>query len=1459
MESSLRSAIKSVRFSSYTKDEIESFSVLPVTNGSVFDRQGNPIDEGVYDPHFGALENNDRCPVCDQNAWNCIGHFGHIPLELPVYHPFYIKHLRQIMMGICLNCHDLRISQKHTNNTIDLLQLIARGHLVNADTLALIDPEDDDEKQAEIIRDLIQNTPEIEPNSFTISNRTQIMKEFLTKISSSTGKCQNCSASGIKIKYDQYHFQFQRVPTDPNQQPTPLTVLEVRKIINKFYKRNKTFFKTFFSDLGPDQFFIDTICVPPSKFRPASVLMDKVNAHPSSIALSDITKCNHALKNAIIKGDPDEISKVHVKLQNLVNTFFDSSLDKSGKKVPPGIRQVLEKKEGLFRKNLMGKRVNFSARSVIAPDPYIATDEIGVPEVFAKTLSYPERVTEFNKDRLSEMIINGTDKYPGANYITACDGRVYRLTGMEEQERRKYSKMLYAPPNGPMPMVVGRHVIDGDFVLINRQPTLHRVSILGMKCKILPNQKTLRMHYSNCASFNADFDGDEINLHLPQNELGRSEARNLSLSSIHYVTPTAGNPIRGLIQDHVDSGAMLTMKDKFLSQSEYHQFVFAAFGNEKNNHLQLLPPAIMVPCYLWTGKQVISTILLNLTKDQPLQLTSNSKFTSQLLSGSLEETSVCFYDSELMYGIIDKNQYGATTYGLVHSLFELYGSDLAGQFLTMLTRLFTFYMQTHGFTCGIDDMVITPKAEHIRNQLNQQMMEAAEEVAENFVNEFGSDSTLGLPLKERLFDLVMKPDLKERFDNQMKGKINKISTQIIKEIFPLQLKKPFPRNSMIMMTQSGAKGSVVNVSQISCLLGQQDLEGKRVPFMPSGKTLPSFDPLDLAPIAGGFISSRFITGLKPQEYYFHCMAGREGLTDTAVKTANTGYLQRCIIKHIEGLHAAYDGTVRNSDDSIIQFLYGEDGIDPMNNKYLTKFKFMEQNYEAYVSKLKIKELMEKVDCDSAMEMLDSKEKRESPIQSIYPPHRYIGSVSENFEKALNDYINSGESTLEPDTIRAIALFNYFRSIIQPGEVVGVIAAQAIGEPATQMTLNTFHLAGYGGTNVTLGIPRLREILIVATQTPTTPTMTIKMKSDDPEAAEKFVAEFKRIHLRDAVTKYKVCETLSTGTTIRRERRIEVTLFLNKKKLKDCHLNSEYSILRLRSAFAKSLKKKMTAIFKSTGSKITEIVNDTIAQTTTDINEKEERIKSRVEEMGADLTKKQTRKNEQNSYEADETEQDNNNNNNKENDEITDEGIQTKYDEGSAKLTVLYTVQNVSVKILLESIVESVLDEVMVHEVPGVKRANIDESNQHVGPITIMTEGVNWEEIIKRNDIDLNQFYTNDIAVIYEHYGIEAARAAIIKEVNAVFHAYGIAVDSRHLQLIADYVTQSGEWLGMSRHSMKSCPSPLQQMSFETTTQFLTHSTLHSDIDQMRSPSASLSVGNVIKLGTGLCEIRVPFE
>lgn len=1070
---------------------------------------------------------------------------------------------------------------------------------------------------------------------------------------------------------------------------------------------------------GWRKFFLNVIPVAPSRFRPPVFLGDKQFEHSQNQYLSKILTLSESIvqgnyyeqqKAAAAATDDDSAEEhkqqlnlarklaVWTELQNNVNCLVDSTKAKPGADAAQGIKQVIEKKEGLFRKNMMGKRVNYAARSVISPDPYISTSQIGVPLRFATTLTYPQPVTPWNVEEMRQLVINGPEVHPGANFVESETGRLIDLKKRSLHQREAISKTLLtrsASAQGTSKnrvKRVWRHLKTGDVVLMNRQPTLHKPSMMAHVTRVLTNPKmqTIRMHYANCNTFNADFDGDEMNMHFPQNELARSEAYNIASNDNQYLVPTDGSPLRGLIQDHVDSGVKLSQRDTFLTKDMYMQLLYNAWASMEDagvekSHIEIVPPAILKPQQLWTGKQVITSVLKMLTKGlPPLNLDSKAKIKGDLYGYANAEHIVVFRDGELLQGVLDKSQFGASMYGFVHACYEVYGARIAADLLSTLGRLFTCYLQFVGHTCALEDLTLNKDAEKRRRKLVHDSVFNGEEAYAEFAGltdlldaKHASEQTNGgkrrrmdeeerVQIRERMRELLSGPDADQNakaLDAHMMGTVHGSNSDIIKTCLPSGQTKSFPANCFSLMVLTGAKGSMVNHSQISCGLGQQALEGRRVPILSSGRSLPSYEPFDPAPRAGGYITDRFLTGLRPQEYYHHCMAGREGLVDTAVKTSRSGYLQRCLVKHLEDLQVNYDHTVRGSDGNVIQFLYGEDGVDPVQSAMLSgkdaQFNFQAMNHRSISHKYGIDakffehtkldimkplklhaDVREAQDKDFAnsgsvlragvrvqarrlkegetkwkrgniergfadaeilalaqeyedgrdstydIQYLDTGRKafgvprttvfkarkltnntramsgrvelikatRADPVMQSLELNHHVGLVSERLQEQLVSYNQRNPAlcldllkkskkkskkaskktadtedgidrekmvakhTVSADAFQLLVWVNYLRSMANPGENVGVLAAQSIGEPSTQMTLNTFHLAGHGAANVTLGIPRLREIIMTASVKMSTPMMTIPLRSNvAPARAQEVEQRLNQVALSELIS------------------------------------------------------------------------------------------------------------------------------------------------------------------------------------------------------------------------------------------------------------------------------------------------------------------------------------------------------
>jgi DNA-directed RNA polymerase beta' subunit len=789
------------------------------------------------------------------------------------------------------------------------------------------------------------------------------------------------------------------------------------------------------TEVTADMFFLTSIIVPPNRYRMEDKTGDSIAECPRNNLYKNILNACESMRqiNNEMRGQENELGyrtrdfgdlqNIWVNLQGAVNALIDRDANPvqgaAGRANADGIKQGLEKKEGLFRKNMMGKRVNFAARSVISPDPNIETNQIGVPPVFAKKLTYPEPVTNHNFYDLKEAVLNGPDKWPGAVAIENEFGQVVSLRKKNYEERQALANQLLAPSNshvnGSKNKKVHRHLNNGDVVIMNRQPTLHKPSMMAHRARVLPGEKTIRMHYANCNTYNADFDGDEMNMHFPQNELARAEAMLIANTDNQYLSATAGKPLRGLIQDHISMSVWLTSKGMFFTREEYQELLYCALrpedGHTTSGTLLTVEPAIWRPRPLWTGKQVITTVLTNIKPQeyQGLTMTSSSQTNASLWGSHKEEQDVVIQDGEFISGILDKSQIGPAAGGMVNGIYEAYGPKSAGQVLSVLGRLLTRLLNMRALSCGVEDLILTREGDEARLKQLKNAEKVGFEVAAKYVT---LDSTKIKPtnteLRKRLEQVVRDDAKLHGLDMLTNNQTKDISSAVTKACLPEKLIKLFPKNQMQTMTGSGAKGSLVNANQISCNLGQQVLEGRRVPVMVSGKTLPCFKPFETSIRAGGYVVNRFLTGIRPQEYYFHTMAGREGLIDTAVKTSRSGYLQRCIVKGMEGLHVEYDTSVRDSDGSMIQFLYGEDGLEITKQKYLKDFKFQAQNFASIAQSLKLTDSYMQVYSEEATEYNKKALKKVrktgnpaamDPVTAVYAPGRHSGSTSESFSVA----------------------------------------------------------------------------------------------------------------------------------------------------------------------------------------------------------------------------------------------------------------------------------------------------------------------------------------------------------------------------------------------------------------------------------------------------------------------------
>ena len=644
----------------------------------------------------------------------------------------------------------------------------------------------------------------------------------------------------------------------------------------------------------PEWMIITVLPVPPPPVRPSIAINETARGEDDlTYKLADILKANGNVQRCEQEGAPAHvINEFESLLQYHVATYMDNdiagqpqALQKSGRPVK-SIRARLKGKEGRLRGNLMGKRVDFSARTVITGDPNLALDEVGVPKSIARTLTYPEIVTPYNIQRLTELVRNGPNEHPGAKYVIRDTGERIDL---------RYHKRA-----GDIALQYGwkveRHIVDGDPVLFNRQPSLHKMSMMAHRVRVMPFS-TFRLNLSVTSPYNADFDGDEMNLHVPQSEETRAELSQLCMVPLQIVSPQSNKPVMGIVQDTLCGIRKLTKRDTFI---EFEQVLNILLWVP--NWDGVVPqPAILKPKPLWTGKQMVS---LCIPKGIYLQ-----RFDDQNPISSPKDNGMLIAKGEIMYGVVDKKTVGATGGGLIHTIMREKGPQICCDFFGNIQKVVNFWLLHNGFSIGIGDTIADRHTmQDIANTISEAKQKVQEIILEAQANTLSPEP--GMTLRESFEHNV------SRVLNQARDTAGRSAEMSLKEL-----------NNVKQMVIAGSKGSFINISQMSACVGQQIVEGKRIPFGFADRTLPHFTKDDYSPECRGFVENSYLRGLTPQEFFFHAMAGREGLIDTAVKTAETGYIQRRLVKALEDIMVQYDGTTRNSLGDVIQFIYGEDGLD----------------------------------------------------------------------------------------------------------------------------------------------------------------------------------------------------------------------------------------------------------------------------------------------------------------------------------------------------------------------------------------------------------------------------------------------------------------------------------------------------------------------------------------------------
>ena len=830
--------VENITFSMFSPKQITDLAAAKIVTPELYDREGYPVDGGLMDIRLGVIDPGLRCKTCGQKLKECPGHFGYIELARPVVHVLYVRQILDLLKSACKYCNRVMIPEENSKRYITILNQLS------------------EEEGFEARRRKIK----------TIINKYKIKD-----------KCPHCEKKQEKIKLEKpYNYYENEIRLSP---------IEVRARLEKIPEEDLEIFG-YAKGFRPEWMILTVMGIPPVTTRPSITLESGERSEDDlTHKLGDIIRINQRLFENINAGAPEVIIEdLWDLLQYHITTFFNNEVPQlpparhRGGQVLKTLTNRIKSKEGRIRHNLAGKRTNFSARTVISPDPLITLNEVGVPLKIAGNLTIPERVTEWNIEYLKRYIENGPKKYPGANYILKPDGKRKTITDDTKEEILEELEQGY---------VVERHLIDGDIALFNRQPSLHRMSMMCHQVKVLPG-RTFRLNPAVCNPYNADFDGDEMNLHIPQTEEARAEAKTLMLVETQIISPRYGLSVVGCIQDGITGNYLLT-KELVLNRQEAIDLLYTCGVEDFSS----LPNKDKI-----NGKEVFSVLL---PKD--------FNFIGKDKSGN----EVKITSGQLKSGLMDKSNLGQESGLMLRNIYEKYGPAYTADLLGKISKLGSTVLSRRGFSIGIADMDISSEtSEEVKKNISD-----AEQEVEKIIKDYNNGKLEPLPGRtiQETLELRVLSTL-----NKVRNKSGDAVVRQAKECGALQ------------MAKSGARGNPLQLSQMSALVGQQALRGNRISSGFKGRTMSYFKKNDLSPKARGFIKNSFKSGLAPYEFFFGAMTGRDALMDTALRTPKSGYLYRRLSNAMQDLKVEYDGSVRDASGKIVQFAYGEDNLDVSKTK-----------------------------------------------------------------------------------------------------------------------------------------------------------------------------------------------------------------------------------------------------------------------------------------------------------------------------------------------------------------------------------------------------------------------------------------------------------------------------------------------------------------------------------------------
>ena len=1326
--------IDGIQFSILSGEEIKNRAILEITETQLMENDEKKIG-GLLDPRME-----------DSTGKSKPGNFGYIELAIPIFHIGFKDALSSILKSTCFYCSSL---------------------ICNKDN------------------PVFQKAIKIVDNAKRLKKIKQLCEKEVS--------CSVCKLSQplYTINIDSVYINI----TERKGEQKELSAEKIKNLLDRVSNTDTKLLGFNPNNVKLSSLIISTLLIPPPSIRPSlDIGSGIVSQDDMTYKLLDIIKINKVLKILLNKGiDEYKLKPLIKQLQYNVSTYMDNTkqdipaIGRSGKTYI-SFKQKLDGKKGRIRGNLMGKRVNYSARSVIGGDPNISIDEVGVPYSVAMNVTYPEKVCDLNIDRLQKNVQNGSSKYPGAKYV-------YRIENGKEKKYNLNSRNI--PINIKKGDIVRRHLQDGDKLILNRQPTLHRLSMMGHNAKILP-YSTFRLNLAITEPYNADFDGDEMNIHFPQTVLSSTEISEIMQIPHNIISPNTSTPLTGLVQDSLLGIRKFTFRDTFLKENTFMNILMDL---EDTWDHKIPIPAIIKPKPTWTGKQVVSILLPSIDMEDKSK--GFQKFEDEPDFISKNDTFVKILDGNLICGILDKNTIGSKPGSIIHIIFNDIGPNKCTNFINKIQEVSNRFLTLRSASVGINDLVLSPEiTQLITNKVNDMLKET-----------------------EKMTD-----------ENEIAGVLNTIkpTSNIIKTHWDKD-------NNFNHMLTAGSKGGDKNLAQMMGSIGQNTLSGKPIPPSFENRRLPHHDFDDKSPSTRGFIKNCYINGLEPSEFILHMISGREGITDTAVKTASTGYIQRRFIKTMEDMVVKYDGTVRNSMNEVVQFVYGGDSLNTifiekaniesinMSKDELLKYITVKQNKNNKLLNIEYKDIIndwkyiKKYNIqNSVMNMnkfyfpynlnriiLTAKKKiYKNDTLSISSIITKRNKLFEDIEKQFTVPVTSKQMKEEilTEVIRFMKIHlqfelccknvlekyqlsktqydyvinyikkQYRKSIIHPGEVVGITAAQAFGEPTTQMTLNTFHSAGMAGANVTLGVPRLEEIIKFKKKLLGPWNILIPMKKTSVDSVNEIINKLQYVQFKDIIE----------NITINNNDNLNNYLWNFTIKFNDNNFNVKQS------------ENKMKQFLDS---------NSDVSET---------QIKSYNSKKAVILINVDKRKN------------------------------------SNEQRKILYKIKSelVNHKISGISGINSIKKYNISTGLPTFALKNIENIVEVDNMIYI--DGNNLKELLNLDGIEHKYTLSNNLWEIKTVFGLEAARTAFLNELKTCFVSFGIHITNHHYETIADCLLYKGKFVKADRLGVnKRNTGALTKASFEETFKQFMNAGMYGEYDGLFGVSGNIIVGQTPKFGTGL--------